>query len=51
MIEREGNYLTPNGSTVIEAGDKLVVLTDKPENMNEVYNSLQINKKQESTSA
>ena len=51
MIEREGNYLTPNGSTIIEAGDKLVVLTDKPENMNEVYNSLQINKKQESTSA
>lgn len=42
MIEREGNYLTPNGSTIIEAGDKLVVLTDKPENMKDVYASLQI---------
>ncbi|MBO0324147.1 potassium/proton antiporter [Muricauda sp. CAU 1633] len=40
MIERDGNYLTPNGSTVIEANDKLVVLTDKPEILDRVYASL-----------
>lgn len=42
MIEREGNYLTPNGSTVIEANDKLVVLTDKPEVLDKVYTSLSL---------
>lgn len=40
MIERDGNYLTPNGSTVIEANDKLVVLTDKAEILEKVYASL-----------
>ena len=44
MIEREGNYLTPNGSTVIEANDKLVVLTDKPEVLDKVYTSLSLSK-------
>lgn len=43
MIERDGNYLTPNGSTVIEANDKLVVLTDKVEILEKVYDSLSLN--------
>lgn len=44
MIEREGNYLTPNGSTELMARDKLVVLTDKKDVLNEVYTSLRMNK-------
>ena len=47
MIERDGNYLMPNGSTVIEANDKLVVLTDKPEILDKVYESLSLKKPQE----
>lgn len=43
MIERDGNYLTPNGSTEINVNDKLVVLTDKNEILNDVYVSLKIN--------
>ncbi|UII30712.1 potassium/proton antiporter [Fulvivirga ulvae] len=42
MIEREGNYLTPNGSTELQTNDKLVVLTDKATVLNEVYTSLKI---------
>lgn len=40
MIERDGNYLTPNGSTELQANDRLVVLTDKPEILEKVYESL-----------
>lgn len=43
MIEREGNYLTPNGSTTLYANDKLVVLTDKKEILDDVYVALGIN--------
>ncbi len=48
MIERDGNYITPNGLTVIEANDKLVVLTDKPEILDKVYASLSLSKTGES---
>lgn len=40
MIERDDNYITPNGSTVIEESDKLIVLTDKEKNLVEVYDAL-----------
>ena len=49
MIKRNGNYLTPNGSTIIEANDTLVVLTDKPEILDKVYASLSISKTVEKT--
>ncbi|RUA17937.1 MAG: potassium/proton antiporter, partial [Flavobacteriia bacterium] len=42
MIERDGNYLTPNGSTELQANDRLVVLTDKPEILEKVYESLSL---------
>lgn len=42
MIKREEAYLTPNGSTVIEAGDILIVLSDKQEGIRQVYESLKI---------
>ncbi|MAZ29348.1 MAG: potassium/proton antiporter [Cytophagaceae bacterium] len=43
MIERNERYITPKGSTEIQPNDKLVVLTDKQENLEAVYDSLQIN--------
>ena len=48
MIERGENYLTPHGSTVLEAEDKLVVLIDKPEVLDNVYTSLEMNGRNES---
>lgn len=42
MIKRADAYLTPNGSTVIEAGDMLIVLSEKQEGINKVYEALNI---------
>src|SRR5690606_11617486 len=42
MIKREEAYITPNGSTVIEAGDILIVLSDKQAGIREVFDSLQL---------
>lgn len=37
IIKRKGKYLTPNGSTVIEARDVLVLLADSKDEINKVY--------------
>lgn len=42
MIERDGNYLTPNGSTKLKAEDKLVVLTDNKGIIDDVYAALSL---------
>jgi len=42
VIERDENYLMPNGSTILEVNDKLVVFTDKLENIIEVHLSLKL---------
>ncbi|MEC8831497.1 MAG: cation:proton antiporter, partial [Bacteroidota bacterium] len=47
MIQRDGNYITPNGLTKIEANDKLVVLTDKVEILDKVYDSLHLKRVKE----
>tara|TARA_R110001592_G_scaffold237306_11_gene496397 strand:+ start:71761 stop:73230 length:1470 start_codon:yes stop_codon:yes gene_type:complete len=44
LLERNNKYITPSGATIIELNDKLYVLTDKPENINEVYDALHIYK-------
>lgn len=36
MIKREGKYLTPNGSTVIEPGDTLLILAEDPGAVEEI---------------
>jgi cell volume regulation protein A len=36
MIKRSGQYITPNGSTSIEPGDVLIVLSDSQEGVNKV---------------
>ena len=44
MISRGDKFITPNGATVLEANDILIVLSDHQEGMNLVYDSLQISK-------
>ena len=40
MIKRESKYLTPSGSTILEANDVLIVITDNEEGLSKVYESL-----------
>jgi cell volume regulation protein A len=40
MIKRDDKYITPNGSSVIEANDQLVVLSDSQNGIDEVYTRL-----------
>lgn len=42
MIERNNNYITPHGATVIDSKDKLIVLSDKQEAIIDVYECLRI---------
>jgi cell volume regulation protein A len=37
LIVREGKYIQPSGSTVLEEGDKLLMLANNKEILNEVY--------------
>lgn len=40
MIQREGKYLTPSGSTLLEGGDKLIILTDSTDGVEKVQKCL-----------
>lgn len=42
LLVREGKYFQPNGSTVLEEGDKLLVLANNKEVLNEMYGILGI---------
>ncbi len=42
MINRNNNFITPNGSTEIKANDTLIVLSDSNEAMNKVYECLEM---------
>jgi potassium/hydrogen antiporter len=42
MINRLGKYITPNGYTVIEANDKLMVIAENEKSLEEVYKTLEI---------
>jgi cell volume regulation protein A len=37
LLVREGKYIQPNGSTVLEEGDKLLVLANNKDLLNQVY--------------
>lgn len=43
MIKRNEKYITPSGSTVLESGDKLIVLSDKKESIDLIIESLKRN--------
>ncbi len=40
MIQRNGKYIRPGGSTIIEKGDKLLVLASNAEVIEDVFNNL-----------
>jgi len=40
MIERDDKYFTPNGNSIIELGDSLIILADTKENVAITYNAL-----------
>ena len=44
VINRNGKFITPSGSTVIEANDVLIVIADNEQSINQVYECLEINK-------
>jgi cell volume regulation protein A len=40
MIQRNGKYITPNGSTVLEINDKLLILAENKDSLEEAYKKL-----------
>ncbi|HEY9114714.1 MAG TPA: potassium/proton antiporter [Bacteroidales bacterium] len=42
MIQRDGKYITPSGSTVLEPNDKLLVLSENKLTLDDVFESLDI---------
>ena len=44
VINRGDKFITPSGSTVIEANDVLIVIADNEQSINQVYDCLKINK-------
>ncbi len=40
LIVRDGKYIQPNGSTTLEEGDKLLVLANNKEILNDIYKTL-----------
>jgi cell volume regulation protein A len=42
LLSRNGKYIQPSGSTLLEEGDKLLVLADNKEVMEEVKEDLGI---------
>ncbi|MBW8334370.1 MAG: potassium/proton antiporter [Prolixibacteraceae bacterium] len=40
IIQRDNKFITPNGSTVLEPNDKLFILSETKEDLNEVFNCL-----------
>jgi potassium/hydrogen antiporter len=40
LIVRDGKYIQPNGSTIMEEGDKLLVLANNKEILSDVYSTL-----------
>lgn len=42
LIERKGKYHVPNGSTILEVGDKLFVISEDKKDLDKVFNCLSI---------
>jgi potassium/hydrogen antiporter len=40
LLERDGKYIQPNGSTILEDGDKLLLLANNKGVLNDIYHSL-----------
>jgi len=46
FIKRDDQYITPNGSTVLEEKDRLFVLTEDKETLDKVFNCLDVNREE-----
>lgn len=46
LIERNKQYITPNGNTILMANDNLLIMTNSSRDINAVYSSLNINREQ-----
>jgi cell volume regulation protein A len=42
LIERDKQFITPNGNTVIMPGDNLLIMTNSSRDINAVYSSLKV---------
>ena len=42
LIERKGKYIVPNGTTMLESGDKLFVISENHNDIEKVFNCLAI---------
>ena len=40
LLVRDGKYIQPNGATILEEGDKLLLLANNKEILHEVYHTL-----------
>ena len=40
LIKRNGSFITPNGSTVIEPNDTLVIIAENSDSLKQVYECL-----------
>jgi len=49
MIHREGKFIIPTGSTVIEARDSLLVLSDNNKTLDQIYGCLHVEKPEAAT--
>lgn len=47
MIQRDDKFITPKGTTEIESGDVLIILTEDKNTLTDVYESLNINPRQD----
>ncbi len=47
LIKRRGRFITPNGSTVIEPGDKLVIIAENADSLKLVHECLDVKEKLE----
>lgn len=45
IIERENKYITPSGSTILQPGDKLTLLSNNKDDLKKVYETLDIKTK------
>lgn len=42
IIQRDNKFITPNGSTILKPNDKLFILSENKEDLNEVFNCLEM---------
>jgi cell volume regulation protein A len=47
MIKRKDKFFTPNGSTILQSNDVLIIISNTEQSIDEVYSCLKINRNRE----